>query len=77
MASLPAKSMSTKLEMSNFGYIRGDRRVKLRALVHVALALGALIWFLHLLFDYCKCQNTSPFEIYRTDRLDSNPEFRT
>lgn len=59
MASLPAKPMSAKLEMSNFGYGRGHQRARLRALVHVALALGGLVWFLHLLFNYCKCQ---PFE---------------
>lgn len=69
--------MSTKLEMSNFGYSRGDRRIKLRALVHVALALGGLVWFLHLLFDYCKCQKSFlSFEIYRTNRLDSSPQIR-
>lgn len=59
MASLPAKFKSAKREMSNYGYSRGDRRIKLRALVHVALALGALVWFLHSLFDYCRCQNKS------------------
>lgn len=48
--------------MPNYYYSRGGRRIRLKGLVHVALALGGLIWFLHSLFSYCKYQN--PFEIY-------------
>lgn len=67
-------SLSANPKMPNFRYSRGGRLIRLRAFVHVALALGGFIWLLLSLSNYCVCRKSFEKCMHGpewTDRIDS------